>query len=80
MQNKIPEKKRIQVNVDKELAEQAEQVFNDIGLNTTVAITAFYKKVVATEGIPFDLTRSSTSERLSQAVQNKIDAGKSKKD
>jgi len=49
------EKKKIQINMDKDLAEQAETVFNDIGLNQTSALTAFYKKVVAEGGLPFDL-------------------------
>ncbi|WP_125583514.1 type II toxin-antitoxin system RelB/DinJ family antitoxin [Levilactobacillus cerevisiae] len=48
-------KKKIQINIDKDLAEQAETVFNDIGLNQTSALTAFYKKVVAEGGLPFDL-------------------------
>lgn len=55
----IEAKKKIQVNIDKTLAEQAEAVFHDVGLNQTSALTAFYKKVVAEGGIPFDLHQTS---------------------
>ena len=47
--------KKIQANVDSNLALQAEGIFKDIGLNTTTAINVFLKKVVATGGIPFEL-------------------------
>ncbi|WP_334329686.1 type II toxin-antitoxin system RelB/DinJ family antitoxin [Companilactobacillus sp. HBUAS59699] len=79
MDMKSHEKKRVQANLDKDLVDQAEQVFNDVGLNTTSALTAFYKKVVATDGIPFKLTRLSPSEQLEREIQKKIDAGQYKK-
>lgn len=44
MQTQPHEKKRIQANIDKDLADQAEQIFADIGLNTTTALTAFLNK------------------------------------
>lgn len=49
--------KKIQANVDSNLALQAEDIFKDIGLNTTTAINVFLKKVVATGGIPFELKK-----------------------
>lgn len=79
MDMKSHEKKRVQANLDKDLVEQAERVFNDVGLNTTSALTAFYKKVVATDGIPFKLTRLSPSEQLEREIQKKISAGQYKK-
>lgn len=48
-------KKRIQVNIDKDLVDNAEEILDKLGLNTTTALTMFYKKIVATDGIPFDL-------------------------
>lgn len=79
MQIKSNKKKRVQANLDKNLVEQAEQVFDDVGLNTTTAITAFYKQVVAMDGIPFELTRISPSERLERVIKREIDSGKFKK-
>ncbi|MCT4487433.1 type II toxin-antitoxin system RelB/DinJ family antitoxin [Levilactobacillus parabrevis] len=79
MQAKAHEKKRIQANIDKELAEQAEQIFSDIGLTTTSALTAFYKQVVANDGMPFELTRITAKEKLDRVVQQEIADGKFKK-
>lgn len=66
------EKKKVQINIDKDLAEEAEQVFNDIGLNQTSALTAFYKKVVAEGGIPFELKlseRQQADQRLREVAK-----------
>ncbi|WP_071131727.1 type II toxin-antitoxin system RelB/DinJ family antitoxin [Enterococcus timonensis] len=52
---KTKDKKRVQVQIDEELFNEAESVFNALGLNATSAITVFYKRVVANGGIPFDL-------------------------
>ncbi|VDG19722.1 type II toxin-antitoxin system RelB/DinJ family antitoxin [Lactiplantibacillus mudanjiangensis] len=49
----VQEKKRIQVQVNKELAEDTEQVLNELGLSPTTAITMFYKRIVANGGLPF---------------------------
>lgn len=63
------EKKRIQVNIDKDLAEEAESVFNELGLNQTSALTAFYKKVVAEGGIPFEL-KLTEEQKANHRLQN----------
>lgn len=48
--------KRIQVRINQTVANQAEDIFNKVGLTPTAAINAFYRKVISTGGIPFDLT------------------------
>ncbi|EEI71728.1 type II toxin-antitoxin system RelB/DinJ family antitoxin [Lentilactobacillus hilgardii] len=50
--------KLIQVRIDKSVAAQAEDIFNRIGVTPTTAINAFYRKVISTGGIPFNLTIS----------------------
>lgn len=47
------EKKRIQVQVDKSLADEGDAVLNELGLTPTTAITMFYKRLVAEGGLPF---------------------------
>lgn len=44
---KTKEKGRIQVGIDKELKENAEQILEELGLNATTAITILYKQVVS---------------------------------
>ena len=45
--------KRVQANVNKKVASQAELVMDELGLNPTVVINALYKKIAATGEIPF---------------------------
>ncbi len=45
----VQEKKRIQVQVDKELADDTEQVLERLGLTQTTAITMLYKRIVASD-------------------------------
>ncbi|HAT55011.1 MAG TPA: type II toxin-antitoxin system antitoxin, RelB/DinJ family [Lactobacillus sp.] len=64
-------KKKIQINLDRELADQAQAIFDQIGINQTSALTAFYKKVVAEGGLPFELKISKkqyAKEQLREAI------------
>ena len=49
----VKEKKRIQVQVDKDLADNTEAVLSELGLNPTTAINMLYKRIVATGALPF---------------------------
>lgn len=63
MMNTITRKnKRVQVNVERNLANEAEDVMEELGLNPTVVINALYKEIVATGRIP--LSFSLTQEQL----------------
>ncbi|MCB5955520.1 type II toxin-antitoxin system RelB/DinJ family antitoxin [Enterococcus sp. CWB-B31] len=61
-------KKPIHISVDKDLKEQAEMLFNDLGLNMTSAITVFLKQAVKEQAIPFEI-RKINSETL-QAIKD----------
>lgn len=47
----------INVRVDSELKKSAEELFNDLGLNMSTAITMFLKSAVSHNGIPFEVKR-----------------------
>ena len=49
----------INIRVDSELKQSAEELFNDLGLNMSSAITIFLKSVVSYDGIPFELKRNA---------------------
>ncbi|OTN91531.1 hypothetical protein A5809_000896 [Enterococcus faecium] len=55
---KTKEKGRIQVEVDKELKENAEQILEELGLNATTAITILYKQVVSRGEFPVEIKLS----------------------
>ena len=48
----VKEKKRVQVQIDKELADNTEAVLSQLGLNPTTAINMFYKRIVANGALP----------------------------
>ncbi|EOI53515.1 type II toxin-antitoxin system RelB/DinJ family antitoxin [Enterococcus gilvus] len=71
VKNKHNEKKKVQVNIDKELAQEVEIVLEDLGMNPTVLITALYKRVAAQGEVPFSLAlteREKAKNRLAKAV------------
>lgn len=47
----------INVRVDSELKKSAEELFDDLGINMSTAITMFLKTAVSHEGIPFEIKR-----------------------
>ena len=56
------------IRMDNTLKSDAEDFFEDIGMNLTTAITCFFKKCLADGEIPFKLTRQRTEARLSAAL------------
>ena len=45
----------VNIRIDDELKKDAEMIFNELGLTPTTAITLFYKQVVRTYSIPFEI-------------------------
>lgn len=48
----------INVRVDADLKKSAEELFNDLGLTMSSAITVFLKSAVSHDGIPFEVKRA----------------------
>lgn len=46
---------KLQVRMDRRLKEEAEEVFAEMGLDTTTAVRIFFTKVARTRSIPFQL-------------------------
>lgn len=49
----------INVRVDSSLKQEAENLFKDLGLNMSSAITLFLKSAVSHDGIPFEIKRQT---------------------
>ncbi|MCT3393018.1 type II toxin-antitoxin system RelB/DinJ family antitoxin (plasmid) [Lentilactobacillus hilgardii] len=82
----VKEKKRVQVQIDKELADNTEAVLSELGLNPTTAINMFYKRIVADAALPFKPALSeaekanlglleATKERPVTELKDAIEAG-----
>ena len=61
----------IRARVEPELKRQAEELFSELGLSATEAITLFYKQVTVHRGLPFSvrLPNAETVEALRQAQE-----------
>lgn len=57
------------IRMDENLKADAEDFFDDIGMNMTTAITCFFKKCLAAGEIPFKLSRETKRERILAAVR-----------
>lgn len=51
-------KKRLQVNIDEQLAKEVDDILDDLGMNPTTLVTALYKRVAAEGRVPFELKLS----------------------
>ena len=58
----------IRARVEPHLKRQAEELFSELGLSVTEAITLFYKQVTVHRGLPFDvrMPNAETVEALQQ--------------
>ncbi|MDN3128800.1 type II toxin-antitoxin system RelB/DinJ family antitoxin [Enterococcus faecalis] len=70
-------KKPIHVNVDENLKKEAEQLFDDLGLNMTSAITIFLKQSVNEQAIPFMINKGNkeTLQALKDIKEENIHGG-----
>jgi len=47
---------QINIRIDDELKNRAENIFEELGLNMTTAFTMFIRQTIRQGGIPFDIT------------------------
>ena len=58
----------LNIRPDKEIQNQAEEIFNELGLNMTTAINMFLRTVVREYGIPFELKLDVPQETAAEAT------------
>lgn len=58
----------INVRVDSALKQEAEALFNDLGLNLSSAINMFLRSAVIHDGIPFEIKRQSPNAETKAAL------------
>lgn len=54
----------IQVRVDEELKTKSDQLFKDLGTDTTTAIRIFLTQAVANNGFPFEIKRNDNTKNI----------------
>ena len=53
------------IRMDKDVKEQADKLFNELGLNMTTAINAFIKQALRESAIPFNIRADNTQRNRS---------------
>ena len=58
----------LNIRTDKDIKEQAEEIFNELGLNMTTAINMFLRTAIREHGIPFELKLDVPNETTAAAI------------
>jgi DNA-damage-inducible protein J len=54
----------VSIRMDVRLKKQAEELFSDLGLNMTTAMTMFLRQAIRNQGIPFEISRAPNAETI----------------
>lgn len=60
-------KTSMSIRLDSEVKEQAQQVFNNLGMDMTTAINIFLRQAIQYQGLPFDV-RLDENQRLLEVL------------
>lgn len=65
----MPNTANLCVRIDPELKAQAENLFSDLGMNLTTAITVFFRQAVRENRIPFEIRRDRPTRETGAAMR-----------
>ena len=58
----------LNIRTEKDIKDQAEEIFNELGLNMTTAVNIFLRTVIRKHGIPFDLKLDVPNDTTAAAI------------
>ncbi len=64
------------ISLDAKLKKDAQELFSDLGLDLTTAVTLFLKQSLRAQGLPFDVTRKEEPNSETIAAMNEYYAMK----
>ncbi len=59
----------LNIRTDKDVKEEAEKIFNELGLNMTSAVNIFLRTAIRERGIPFELKLDVPNETTIAAIE-----------
>ena len=59
----------LNIRIDKDIKEQAEGIFNELGMNMTTAVNIFLQTAIREHGIPFELKLDVPNETTVAAIE-----------
>ena len=60
----------LNVRVDSDLKNRAEEIFTELGLTMSTALTVFLRQTVRSKGIPFEMRLNVPNEETIEAIQD----------
>ena len=57
------------IRMDADVKRQAQQIFSDMGMDTTTAINIFLRQVIRTHSIPFDIKTDAPNDETLAAIE-----------
>ena len=69
IESKVNFMANVSIRMDDALKKQAEDLFNDLGMNLTTAFTIFVKQAIREQGIPFEITRETPNRETLEAFK-----------
>jgi len=60
----------LNIRIDADLKKQSEEIFNELGLNMSTALTVFLRQTVRSKGIPFEMRLNIPNEETLAAIQD----------
>ena len=60
----------LNIRIDADLKKQSEEIFNELGLNMSTALTVFLRQTVRSRGIPFEMRLNIPNEETLAAIQD----------
>ena len=62
----------LNIRIEKTIKDQAEEIFNELGLNMTTAVNMFLRTAIREHGIPFELKLDVPNEITAAAIAEVI--------
>ena len=59
----------LNIRTDKAIKDQAEEIFNELGLNMTTAVNMFLRTAIREHGIPFELKLDVPNETTAATIE-----------
>lgn len=59
----------LNVRMDKDVKDQAEEIFNELGMSMTTAVNIFMRATIREHGIPFELKLDVPNETTAAAIE-----------
>ena len=69
----------VNVRIDSKLKKEAEEIFTALGISASSAINMFYRQVVRTNGIPFELKAEIPNKETVEAIEEADQIAKKQK-